>query len=101
MNEKNTGEVRFEFDPDNLPTMSDERLAALRAKTDEDIDLSDTPCQGGKPGRRVGGPRFGAPPAAVVLDRDVLRFFHENGGASGARINAVLREYAEAHRKRA
>jgi hypothetical protein len=68
MSEKTTGEVRFELDPNNLPTMSEDELAALRAMSDEDIDLSDTPDQGGKPGRRVGGPRFGAPPAAVVLD---------------------------------
>jgi uncharacterized protein (DUF4415 family) len=98
MIEKTIGEVRFELDPDDLPTMNDEALARLRAMNDEDIDLTDISEQGGKPGRRVSGPRFGAPPAAVVLDRHVLRFFHETGGASAARINAVLREYAEAHR---
>ena len=101
MSEKNIGEVRFELDADNLPQMSDERMAALRAMADKDIDYRDTPSQAGKPGKRVGGPRFGAPPIAVVLEPDVLNFFRESGDISSGRINTVLREYAETHRKSA
>jgi uncharacterized protein (DUF4415 family) len=74
-------------------------MAALKSMTDEDIDYSDTPSQAGKPGRRVYGPRFGRFQDVVVLESDVVRFFEETGGASAARINAALREYAEAHRR--
>lgn len=101
MSEKTTGEVRFVLDPNNLPTMSEERMAALKAMTDEDIDYSDTPSQEGKQGRRVGGPRFGAPHDVVALEPDVLQFFKETGDASSTRVNAALREYAETHRKSA
>jgi uncharacterized protein (DUF4415 family) len=96
--------------------MSEERMAALKAMTDDDIDYSDTPSQEGKQGRRVGGPRFGAPQnfddlelvltavpedPMVALEPDVLQFFKETGDASSARVNAALREYAETHRKSA
>jgi uncharacterized protein (DUF4415 family) len=101
MSEKNTGEVRFVLDPNNLPRMSEERMAALRAMTDEDIDYSDTPPQTGSPTRRVFGPRFGNPQDVVALEPDVLQFFKETGDASSARVNAALREYAETHRKSA
>jgi uncharacterized protein (DUF4415 family) len=101
MSEKNTGEVRFVLDPNNLPRMSEERMAALRAMKDEDIDYSDTPPQTGPPTRRVGGPRFGAPHDVVALEPDVLQFFKETGDTSSARVNAALREYAETHRKTA
>jgi uncharacterized protein (DUF4415 family) len=101
MSGKNTGEIRFEFDPDNPPRMPEERMAKLRAMTDEDIDFSDIPPQTGPPTRRVHGPRFSRPQDVVALEPDVIRFFEETGGASSARINAALREYAEKHRKSA
>ncbi len=53
MNERTSGEVRFELDPDNPPTMSDEQIAALRSMTDEDIDLSDAPARTDQPTRRI------------------------------------------------
>jgi uncharacterized protein (DUF4415 family) len=81
--------------------MSEERMAALKAMTDDDLDYSDTPSQEGKQGRRVDGPRFGTPHDVVALEPDVLQFFKETGGASSTRINAALREYAETHRKTA
>ena len=101
MSEKTTGEIRFELDMDNLPTMSEERMAALRAMTDEDIDYSDTPSQAGKPGRRIYGPRFGNVQELVALEPDILAFFKESGDAPAGQINAVLREYVENHRKTA
>jgi len=39
--------------------------------------------------------------AVVQLEADVLSFFKESGDVSEERINAVLREYADAHRKSA
>jgi uncharacterized protein (DUF4415 family) len=101
MSEKNTGEIRFELDPDNLPRMSADRLSALKEMADEDIDYSDTPPQTVPPTRRIMGPRFGNPHDVVALEPDVLQFFKETGGASSARINAALREYVETHRKTA
>ena len=47
MSEKSTGETRFDLDPDNPPRMPEERMAALRAMTDQDIDVSDIPPQTG------------------------------------------------------
>jgi len=101
MSEKSTGEIRFELDPDNPPGMPEERMAALRAMTDQEIDLSDIPPQTGSPTRRVFGPRFGHPHDLVAVDADLLEFFQEAGEAPGGRINSVLREYVERHRKSA
>ena len=101
MSEKSSGEVRFQLDPENLPSLSKQEVDRLRAMTDEEIDLSDGPAQTVPPTRRVLGPRFGAPATMLVLEPDVLEFFNENGGVSAGKINAALREYAETHRKTA
>lgn len=37
---------------------------------------------------------------SIKLDRDVLAFFRRQGRGYQTRINAVLRRYVEAHRKR-
>ena len=76
----------------------------------EDIDFSDIPQQAGletwtRPGL-FGGPvgklRFAALKEKVlVLDEDVAEFFRNREDGSPDRMNAVLREYAETHRKRA
>jgi hypothetical protein len=58
MSEKVIGETVFELDPGNPPRMSEEQMARLRARKDEEIDYSDTPSQAGKPGRHVFGPRY-------------------------------------------
>ncbi len=101
MNEKNSGEVRYKLDADNLPTMSDRQISALRSISDEDIDLSDAPPLTDQPTRRVVGPRFGIPEASFRIEADILQFFRETGDASPNRINAALREYVAAHRKSA
>ena len=97
MSEKRTGTTTYTLDPAHPPRMTEEQKAKLLAMRDEDIDLSDTPSQEGKLGRRVGGPRFGF--EAIVLDRDVLEYFHRQGDASSERINAVLREYVQSHQE--
>ena len=79
--------------------MTDQELADLRDLKDAEIDYSDIPPQAGKSWRRVGGARFDF--ETVVLDKDVQDFFRHDGVVSAERVNAVLREYAEAHRKTA
>ena len=101
MSEKDIGEVRFELDPFDLPRMSEDRMAALRAMKDGEIDCNDTPEQRGEPTRRVFGSRLVSPHDVIALEGDVLDFFRGTGDSSSTRINAVLREYAEAHRKSA
>jgi uncharacterized protein (DUF4415 family) len=109
MSKKNTGEVRFVLDPNNLPTMSEERMAALRAMRDEDIDLSDIPSQAGKPGWRPGlydagvsdVRRAALREGLLLLDEDVVEGFRKIGDSSPQKMNAVLLEYLETHRKSA
>ncbi len=97
MSETNTGTVRFKLDPKSPPTMSDEHTQALSELRDEDINLSDLPAQEHKEWRRPGGV-LPASQQALVLENDILDFFRRKGDASSERINAVLREYVEAHR---
>lgn len=99
MSEKSTGSTTYVPDLAHPVHLTEEQRAKLLAMRDEDIDYSDTPSQAAKRGRRVGGPRFGF--EALVLDQDVLEYFRHEGDVSSKRINAVLREYAEAHRKTA
>jgi len=128
MSESNTGKtVYYSIDFDNPPALTEEqeaRLDRLAEMKDEDIDFSDIPSQAGKTGWVRGGlkeriaqriaanaeraAREGegeapavAPEMSVRLQADVLSFFRESGDASEERINAVLREYVETHRKSA
>ena len=74
------------------------RIDALR---DEDIDLSDSP--------ELGADFFAhailwpGPKQQITLrlDPDVLKFFKKHGRGYQTAINAVLRKYMEARRKRA
>lgn len=118
MSKEDTGTVSFTLDPLNPPTLTPEEHARLDAMRDEDIDLSDIPEQGHKTGwvrgnikeriaQRIAD-RAARDAAAVTtesavvqLEADVLSFFQESGDVSEERINAVLREYADAHRKSA
>ena len=99
MSKSDIGEIRYERDPERPYRMSEERMAALRAMTDKDIDYSDIPPQDGPPTRRVVGPRFQWPQDVVPVDSDLVDFFKATGDAPASRINAVLREYVETRRK--
>jgi hypothetical protein len=117
MSEKNTGKiVTYTYDPLNPPKLTAEERARLDAIRDEDIDLSDIPEQTGLAGWNRPG-LFGGPVGRVrlaemkekliaegellLVDEDVRKFFEESGGASHHRMNAVLREYVQSHRKSA
>jgi hypothetical protein len=76
---------------------------------DEDIDLSDIPSQAGKPGWRPG--LYGSSVSEVrraalregllLLDEDVVEGFRAMGDVSPQKMNAVLLEYLQSHRKSA
>ena len=105
MKEKNTGVVRFEFDP-KKPTKLTEtqlgRLKRLREMKDEDIDFSDIPASPRnavwtRPGALV--PTENKKQVTVRLDADVFDFFKSTGKRYQSRINAALREYMKAHKE--
>ena len=105
MSEKNTGIVRFKFDPKNPPKLTAEereQLKRLRDMKDEDIDYSDAPASPRdavwtRPGALV--PAGNKKQITVRLDADVLEFFKKTGTRYQSRINAALREYMKAHEK--
>ena len=114
MSEMITGKtVVFRLDLDNPPPFTEEQqqqLQRLREMKDEDIDLSDIPEQSGlgnwtRPGL-FGGPvgklrREALKEKLLLLDEDVIDLFRETGDNSPDRMNAILREYAQARRKTA
>ena len=87
--------------PAPLSAAQRKRLAALSAKPDSEIDYSDIPKQTkvvkwSRPGALV--PLQNKQQITLRLDTDVLNFFKRTGERYQSRINAVLREYVEAHR---
>ena len=102
--------VRFTLDPENPPRLTPEQSERLDSMRDEDIDFSDIPRQTNletwsRPGL-FGGPvgrlRLEALKEKVlILDDSVAEFFKASGDDAPAKMNAVLREYAETHRKNA
>jgi len=96
--------VKYTLDPKNPPPLTAaqrQRLKRLAAMPDSAIDLSDIP-------ERTGKEKWTRPGALVLtenkqmvtlrLDADILKFFRRTGKRYQSRINAVLREYIEAHR---
>jgi uncharacterized protein (DUF4415 family) len=105
MSARNT--VKFKLDPKNpaqLTVSQRERLAAIAAMPDAEIDYSDIPQQTGKvqwtrPGALVSPEN--KQQVTLRLDPDVLNFFKGTGKRYQSRINAALREYMKAHQKAA
>lgn len=98
MNEKNTGTVRFRYDPANPPSLTAEQTARLRKAR---VETSDIPSQAGMKWTRPGSLIRSENKQQVTLrlDSDVLAFFRKTGRRYQSRINAVLREYVEANRR--
>ena len=102
--------VTYITDPENPCRLSTEQRERLDGMREGDIDLSDIPAQSdlhtwtrpGLFGGAVGRLRLAALKEKVlVLDEDVVDFFKDEGASAPDRMNAVLREYVEAHRKSA
>src|SRR5260363_239801 len=93
------GTVKFKLDPNNLPELTEEQKAQLNSIKDEDIDYSDIPSQIGVQWTRPGAliPIGNKHQVTLRLDADVLNFFKKTGKRYQSRINAVLREYVNAH----
>ena len=103
MRKRNT--VKFKLDVKNPPKPTAgqrKRLAALAVMPDSKIDYSDIPRQTGlvkwsRPGTLVSAEN--KQQITLRLDSEVLEFFKNTGARYQSRINAVLREYVNAHRK--
>jgi uncharacterized protein (DUF4415 family) len=111
MSEESTGKiVRFTSDSANPPKLTAEQEERLDAMHDDDINLSDIPSQASKGGWTRPGV-FGGPVGALrsaamkekllLLDDKVVEFFKQSGEQAPAKMNAVLLEYVETHRKSA
>lgn len=102
MSARNT--VKFKLDPNNPPSLTIQqrnRLKAIEAMPDAQIDYSDVPrqtepVQWTRPGALV--PAENKQQVTLRLDADVLDFFKGTGKRYQSRINAALREYMNAHR---
>ena len=80
-------------------SISDERLAELKARPDTAIDYSDVP-ELDEAFWRNAEVRLPEPKKGVYirLDGDVLDWMKAQGKGYQSRINAILRAYYEAHR---
>lgn len=88
--------------PSKMTAAQRKRLAGLAAMPDSKIDYSDIPKQIGevkwtRPGALISGENKRQ--VTLRLDADVLNFFKSTGSRYQSRINAVLREYVNAHLK--
>ncbi len=100
MSAQNT--VKFKLDP-GAPVSAEQkdRMTALAAMPDADVDYSDIPKLEEKalhwthPGALV--PTENKQQVTLRLDPDVLQFFKATGKRYQSRINAALREYMKAH----
>lgn len=114
MSDETTGKtVYYTLDPLNPPAFTaeeQEEYERLLAMKDEDIDFSDIPRQTeisrwhrpGKAPLSLAEVREKAVQAGIVLlDDDVRTLFLGDHESVNRKINAVLREYGEAERKRA
>jgi uncharacterized protein (DUF4415 family) len=102
--------VRYEFDPTNPPSLTEEqreRLRALDALKDEDIDFSDIPPLTEDFWKNAVRGKFYRPvkkQVTVRLDADVLEYFKaKQGGKRGYQtaINAALRKVFEEEMRKA
>lgn len=80
----------------------EQRMKKIAEIKDEDIDYSDIPELGEEFWSRavIEHPRP-KKPVTLRVDADVLEWFQAGGRGYQTRINAVLRSYVEARRKRA
>ena len=100
--------VKYSFDTKNPPPLTAKQrkeLKALDEMPESAIDYSDIPASTGdekwtRPGALI-IPSENKQLVSLRLDADVLAFFRKTGKRYQTRINAVLREYIQMHRKSA
>jgi uncharacterized protein (DUF4415 family) len=82
--------------------MTEAEMQALRDLRDEDIDFSDIPRLTSSGWRRVSDliPAENKKQITLRLDADVIEFFRGTGRRYQSRINAALRDYVNAHKRR-
>lgn len=105
MSNEHNGLVVHRLDPENPPTLTAEEQQAwkeLQTMRDEDIDYSDIPPLPTIGWRRVSDliPAENKQQITLRLDADVIEFFRATGRRYQSRINAALREYVNANKKR-
>lgn len=89
--------VRFEFDPEHLPPLTQQQkaeLEALKALPDSEIDYSDIPPLTDDFWKHAVRNPFYRPTKALTtvrLDADVLQWLKSKGKGYQTRINAILR----------
>jgi len=94
--------VRRTIDLDNLPPLTAEqkaRLKALAAMPDDQIDYSDAPFLPDAVWTKASELPHRKRQITLRIDADVLDFFQDTGKRYQTRINAVLRAYVEAQKK--
>lgn len=90
--------VRYELDPDNLPTLTDAQKAELKALSempDSAIDVSDIPTLDNSFWKNAVENPFYKPTktsTTVRVDSDVLAWLKAQGKGYQTRINAILRK---------
>lgn len=102
--------VKYEFDPENLPPLTDAQKAeikALKARPESEIDTSDIPELTEKFWKNAVRNPFYRPvkqQLTLRLDSDLVAWFKrhaEDGKGYQTRINRALRDYVEEQEKKA
>lgn len=100
MQAKESNIVKRTLDLDNPPKptkQQQQRLAAVAAMPDVDIDYQDAPFKADAVWKKAVLPTGVKKQITLRLDTDVLAFFRSTGKNYQTRINAVLRSYMDAY----
>jgi uncharacterized protein (DUF4415 family) len=100
MSAKTTGTVKFGLNPARPPKLTKRIHEWLAAQPDQAIDLSDIPPTYGVAWTPPGVPKAveGKRQITLQIDADILDYFQRTGRTYRARINRVLRSYADTRR---
>ena len=94
-----TRTTKFRLDPGKPPKLTTRQARRLAAAKPETSDIPELPKAFWDKNPPMAAPRKA--PVTLRLDSDVLEYFRHGGRRYQTRINAVLRAFVEAQRKRA
>lgn len=102
MSENASNIVKLTLDPKNMPPLTDQeraQLKAVEAMPDDKIDYSDAPYFPDAVWMRA-AERLPETKKQITLriDAEVIEFFKNTGKRYQSRMNAVLRSYVDAHK---